>query len=154
MSTDNQRDYSDLNHCEFGGRLAFDPDVRTTANGKTIVTGKLPVGERYNGKEKTLWVKFVAFGAAGDVLQKYRKGDRIKVRCKVSLSTWTDREGKDRTDLEAMVWEVVAASEQFAPRQERPRSEPRREEPRRPEPQRGGGGGGYGGGTDDDEIPF
>ena len=158
MSQDSNRpDYSDLNHCEFGGRLAFDPEQRSTANGKTIVTAKLPVGERRNGTETTLWVKLVAFGAATDALMQFRKGDRIKVRCKVKLSEWTARDGSKRTDLEAMVWEVVAANQQFAPRperpanQDRPQRQERREEPqRRPEPVSDPGIGYEG----DDPIPF
>lgn len=155
--------YQDINEATFGGRLAFDPDSRTTAGGKAMVTTKIPVSEKYNGKEKTLWVRVVAFGAAAEQVMRFRKGDKVKVRGKVSLNEWTNRDGEKRTDLECMAWEMVGATESFATRERRdapPRSEPqrqeqrpRREEQRRPEPP--GGGGAFDDNRDsDDGIPF
>lgn len=154
--------YSDLNSFEFGGRIAFPPESRTTAGGKTMVTTKIPVAEKYNGKEKTLWVKVVAFGAVAEQVMQFQKGDKVKVRGRVSLNEWTNKNGEKRVDLECMVWEMVTANEQFAPRAAResaPRSEPQRqerprqEEQRRPEPAGGGGdfNENYAG---DDDIPF
>lgn len=155
--------YSDLNSWEFGGRLAFPPESRTTKSGKTMVTAKIAVSERYDGNEKTTWVKVVAFGAAAEQVMRFQKGDKVKARGKISLNTWTNKDGVSRTDLECMVWEMVRADEQFAPRERRestprtaaaPQEQQRREEPRRPEPVGGGGGGfdqGYG---DDGDIPF
>lgn len=150
--------YSDPNSFEFGGRIAFPPESRTTAGGKTLVSTKIPVSEKYNGKEKTLWVKVVAFGAAAEQVMRFQKGDKVKARGKVSLNEWTNRDGEKRTDLECMVWEMVYANEQFAPRQQRQQAteEPRREvghqgrqEPARPQEPVGDGGQ-----YDDGEIPF
>lgn len=143
----------DLNHCELGGRLAFDPDQRTTANGKLMTTAKIVVTETYNGVEKKLWVRLIVWGDRGEALLRFRKGEAIKARGKVGLNEWTNKDGEKKVDLELMVWEVVASNEQFAPRERKGGGAPTRDPdqqplPERPPPQDGPPPPG------DDDIPF
>jgi single-strand DNA-binding protein len=58
-------------------------------------------GEAYN--ERTDWFRLVAFGEAGEALNRFGKGERVRVVGRLQSSSYTDREGKQRTSVELVV---------------------------------------------------
>ena len=68
-------------HASCYGRLAKDPQPRTTANGKPMVTASLAVDVTPNNGDvqETLWVSVLAFGKQAEVLAKHAKGEMIAV---------------------------------------------------------------------------
>jgi single-strand DNA-binding protein len=102
------------------GRLGVDPTLRTTQSGKSMTTARiavsLPDGRAEQG---TFWIKVIAFGRQAEALASLSKGDIVSVMGKAQLSSWTDREGTARQDLQ-----VVVDSIQFAEKSRKPKKEP------------------------------
>ena len=98
---------TNVNRTELVGNLGSDPEARFNATGKDIVTASIAVhssykqGEAYN--ERTDWFRLVAFGEAGEALNRFGKGERIQVLGRLQSSSYTDREGKQRTSVELVV---------------------------------------------------
>lgn len=67
-----------LNNCIFQGRLAADPEMRTTQSGLTVASFRMAV-DRDNvgqdGRRATDWLNFVAWRKTAEfVCQYFRKG--------------------------------------------------------------------------------
>lgn len=87
------------------GNLAFDPRVRITANGKSVVdlrvatTPRKKVGEDWVDAE-TLWFDVSVWNqAAENIAQSLHKGDRITVSGRLGQSTFTRDDGTTKTKL-------------------------------------------------------
>jgi single-strand DNA-binding protein len=98
---------SNVNRSELVGNLGNDPEARFNATGTYIVTASIAVhssykqGEAYN--ERTDWFRLVAFGDAGEALNRFGKGERIRVVGRLQSSSYTDRDGRQRTSVELVV---------------------------------------------------
>ena len=74
-----------LNNCIFQGRLAADPEMRTTQSGLTVASFRMAV-DRDNvgqdGRRATDWLNFVAWRKTAEfVCQYFRKGSTALVEC-------------------------------------------------------------------------
>jgi single-strand DNA-binding protein len=129
---------TNVNRSELAGNLGNDPEARFNAAGTLIVTASIAVHSSYKQgetwQERTDWFRLVAFGEAGEALTRFGKGERIRVVGRLQSSSYTDREGKQRTSVELVVLhselaplprkDAAAAPEPEAPAAEEPSPEP------------------------------
>lgn len=89
---------SDLNRCEFIGRLGADPEVRTTQSGAITASLRLAVSETWKDQqgqrqERTEWVNLVLWRQQAEIAQKYlRKGSKIYADGKLQTRSWDDKQ--------------------------------------------------------------
>jgi single stranded DNA-binding protein len=89
-------------HCALQGRLGQDVELRRTATGKDWCRLSVGVGE---GDEVT-WVSVVVFEEKAKVLERTPKGVEVYVEGRISLNTWTGKDGQQRTGLSVTAWRV------------------------------------------------
>ena len=99
---------SDLNRCEFIGRLGKDPEMRYSADGNAICNLSLGVNFEYKNKagepQKTVtWVRISAYshlaGICGDYL---KKGSQIYIAGKLTVRKWQNKDGVDQYTTEVV----------------------------------------------------
>lgn len=101
-----------LNHIVIMGRLARDPESRTTQSGVSVCNFTVAVDRDYkNGDEKvTDWIDCVAWRGTAEFVQKYMsKGRMVVVSGSLQSKKWQDKDGNNRTS-----WEVQAQNVYFA----------------------------------------
>lgn len=119
-----------LNRIILMGRLAADPELRTTPNGVSVASFRIGVTRDYN-RDQTDWINIVAWRQTAEFVSKYFfKGNMIALEGSLQSRQYQDREGNNRTAYEVQadrVWfaESKGASSQqgesrFAPPAERP----------------------------------
>lgn len=98
---------SDLNRCEFIGRLGKDPETRYMQSGDPVTNFSIAVGEKWRDKnsgemnEKTTWVNVVTFRKLAEICEKYlEKGSQVFIAGKLSVRKWQDKDGNDRYSTE------------------------------------------------------
>lgn len=92
------------------GRLTKDPDVRYTQGEKSTCVARytLAVDRRMKEKE-TDFINIVAFGKAGEFVEKYlKKGMKILVTGRIQTGSYTDKDGK-----KVYTTDVVAEDQEF-----------------------------------------
>lgn len=98
---------SDLNACQYTGRLGRDPEIRTTGDGTKVANFSLAVERSFKnkaGEREVDWIPIVAWRKAADLAEKYcRKGDRIAVVGSTQIRTYEADDGSKRK-----VYECVA----------------------------------------------
>lgn len=88
------------------GRLARDPDVRTSQDGKMVARYTLAVN-RIN--DQADFIRCVAFGKSAEFAEKYlRKGTKIAVEGKIQTGSYTDRDGR-----KVYMTEVIIERQEF-----------------------------------------
>lgn len=101
-----------LNHIVIMGRLARDPESRTTQSGVSVCNFTVAVDRDYkNGDEKvTDWIDCVAWRGTAEFVQKYMsKGRMAVVSGSLQSKKWQGKDGNNRTS-----WEVQAQNVYFA----------------------------------------
>lgn len=69
-----------MNQCNLHGRLAADPELRYTNNGKAVCNFTLAVDDGYGKYKNTEFIKIVIWGKAGKAAAKYlEKGRQVIV---------------------------------------------------------------------------
>jgi single-strand DNA-binding protein len=92
------------------GRLGGDPVERATRTGKSMMTASIAVSVGRPGEpEVTEWVNLVAFGKAGELLVRHQKGDVVAVMGTLTRSTFTRRDGEERTSWSLTVESIASA---------------------------------------------
>ena len=94
------------------GNLGSDPDLKFSQNNTAYCNFSLAytprkqvAGEWQDGE--TMWFKVVAFGTKAEaVADTYRKGDTVLVTGEMAQSTYTDKEGNEKTSMEITAREV------------------------------------------------
>jgi len=102
---------SDLNQCTITGRLAADPEVRRSQDGKAIVNMRVACSESWRDrtsgerKEKTEWFSIVIFSEGlGKVAETYlKKGSRVLVQGSMKTRKWQDQSGNDKYSTELVL---------------------------------------------------
>jgi single-strand DNA-binding protein len=98
---------TNVNRTELVGNLGSDPEARFSSTGTSIVTASIAVHSSYKQgeawQERTDWFRLVAFGEAGEALNRFGKGERVRVVGRLQSSSYTDRAGKQRTSVELVV---------------------------------------------------
>lgn len=91
------------------GRLGQDPKAIDTSSGKPMTVASLAVDTSSGDREDTLWLGIVAFSANADALAKHAKGDCVSVAGRLQRRVWTDRDGKERQDLQVVADTLISA---------------------------------------------
>ena len=94
------------------GNLGSDPDLKFSKNNTAYCNFSLAYTPRkqVNGEwqdGETMWFKVVAFGTKAEaVADTFRKGDTVLVIGEMAQSTYTDKEGNEKTSMEITAREV------------------------------------------------
>jgi single-strand DNA-binding protein len=84
-----------MNQVVLTGNMGADPDMRYSADGNPVATFNLAFN---SGKEKTGWIKVVAFNRLAEVCEQYlHKGARIGVIGVLDQHKWETEEGTQRS---------------------------------------------------------
>lgn len=97
-----------LNRTILMGRLTKDPELRTTANGTSVVSFSIAVDDDYKnpqtGEKDTDFFNCVAWKNQADYIAKYfSKGRMAIVEGKLKTRTWEDNSGGKRYVTEVIV---------------------------------------------------
>lgn len=99
-----------LNHVSIMGRLARDPELRTTTSGKSVVSFTIATDRNSkdaNGQNQTDWIRMTAWKKTAEFICKYfQKGSMIAIDGRLQSKTYQDKNGNNRTDMEVVVEEV------------------------------------------------
>lgn len=113
-----------LNRIILMGRLAADPELRTTNSGVSVVSFRIGVARDYD-REKTDWINIVAWRQTAEFVKNYFvKGSMIALEGSLQSRQYQDRDGNNRTAYEVQadhVWFVESKSAKAA---EKPDVEP------------------------------
>ena len=92
---------ADINTCTFTGRLATDPDVRQTRDGKTVARFRVAVAG-YK-RDDVSFLDFEAWGKTAETLAQYRhKGDTVGVTAHAVVDQW-DKDGVKHSRVKFVV---------------------------------------------------
>lgn len=99
-----------LNKAILVGRLTKDPELRSTANGISVLNFTVAVTRNYarSGEERQSdFINCVAFRNTADFISRYfAKGNLISIDGTIQTRTWDDQEGKRHWVTEVMVNEA------------------------------------------------
>lgn len=80
------------------GNLGQDPEMRYTQDGDAVTNFSLAVNEP--GFEDPLWLRVTCWRRQAETANEWlRKGDKVAVTGRISLDTWTGKDGKERFDI-------------------------------------------------------
>ena len=92
---------SDLNRCDFIGRLTRDPVGTALPSGDIVVNFSIAVGWKSKDKEGCEFVNCVAFSKLAEVITAYcKKGQQIHLSGAMRTRKYTDKTGVDRYTTE------------------------------------------------------
>ena len=100
-----------MNSVALIGRLGGDPELRYSADGRSIANFSLAVNEAYNDAQgqkqnHVNWFRVTAFARTAEIVSEYlKKGLRVGINGSLRQRTFEDKEGRTRS-----VVEVVARS--------------------------------------------
>lgn len=132
------------------GRLAADPELRTTQSGTPVATYRLAVNRRRSadGSQEADFFPCVAWGKGAEFAAKYmRRGMKIAVSGRLQARAWDAQDGTKRYVTEIIVDEHEFCESKGAAAPEQARSAPAAQNARPAD------SGGYTE-VDDDELPF
>lgn len=95
-----------LNSVCLMGRLAADPELKTTQNGVSVTSFRIAVDRTFQSKgqeKQTDWIDIVAWRNTAEFVTRYfRKGSMIAVQGSIQTRSYTDRDGGKRTAFEVV----------------------------------------------------
>lgn len=95
-----------LNHIDLMGRLARDPELKTTPSGFSVCNFTIAVDRDFmNGDEKVAdFIDCVAWRKTGEFIKNFfSKGRMIVVSGSLQSRKWEDKDGNKRTSWEVQV---------------------------------------------------
>lgn len=97
-----------INQVILMGRLTRDPEQRTTASGKTVVSFSLAV-DRGGQDDQADFFDITAWEKLGELVMQYlSKGRRVLVQGRLRQDSWDDKEtGKKRSRVEVTATDVT-----------------------------------------------
>ena len=103
----------DLNKVTIIGRLTRDPEVRSTATGKTVASLTEATGRSWTGQdgvkqEKTEFHNCVLWGKLGEIAGQYlTKARQVYVEGRLETRDWTGQDGVKRYRTEIIVENMI-----------------------------------------------
>lgn len=85
------------------GRVGKQPETRATKNGRNVTNFSIAInkGKDKDGNEDTQWFPVTCWDGRADLAQDLlNAGDLVYVEGTPELNTWSDRNGKERTDIQ------------------------------------------------------
>ena len=99
-----------LNNVTLMGRLAADPELKTTQSGVSVTSFSIAVDRKYQPKgeeKKADFIDCVAWRSTADFICKYfQKGTMIGIEGEIQTRTYQDKDGKNRKATEILVANV------------------------------------------------
>lgn len=101
-----------MNKAILMGRLARDPEIRSTQSGIsvcnfTVACDRRTKDERGDWKNEADFIPCIAWRQQGEFVNRYfSKGDRILVSGRIQPRSWEDKNGEKRYATEVIVEEV------------------------------------------------
>jgi len=97
------------NNCVFIGNLGRDVEVRTTQSGTSVATLAIPIQSGYGDNAVTSWVRATLWGkrCEGGLMQYLKKGTSVSVTGEISLTTYTNKEGVEKSSLEMKIDDIA-----------------------------------------------
>ena len=97
-----------INQVMLMGRLTRDPEVRTTASGKSVTSFSLAV-DRGGQDDQADFFDVTAWEKTGELVAQYlSKGRRCLVQGRLRQDSWDDKDtGKKRTRVEVVAFDVT-----------------------------------------------
>jgi len=91
------------------GNLGKDPEVRYSEGGNAMANFSIAVSESWKDnqtgekREKTEWIRIVAFGKLAEIIGKYlKKGSKVYIEGKLQTRKWQGNDGQDRYTTEVV----------------------------------------------------
>lgn len=98
---------SDLNRCEFIGRLGNDPEMRYLPSGEAIANFSIACNYKTKEKDTTEWFRISAFGKLAGICGDYlKKGSQVYIAGRLKKRTFQTKEGVEQTVFEIMATEM------------------------------------------------
>jgi single-strand DNA-binding protein len=98
-----------MNSVNIIGRLTKDPEIRKTAEGKTVCTLRLAIDDTFSREDRADFIGVTVFGNQGDNCERYlRKGFITGVQGRLRSDSYTDSEGVKRYPIK-----IIAERVQF-----------------------------------------
>ena len=141
-----------MNRVILVGRLAQDPEVRYTANGKAVSTFSLAVSRRVGqGQESTDFIPIVAWEKLAEICgNNLNKGRRILVAGRLQIRSYEAQDGQKRR-----VAEVIAQNIEFLDSKQQGQREEQAPPPSNQDAQGNHADGfGFGPSIPEEDIPF
>lgn len=111
------------------GNIGREPELRTTAGGKSVANFSVATSVRKAGEEQTLWHRVTCYDKLADIAAQYaKKGRQVYIDGKLNYSTFTDKQGVERTVTEIIANELQLLGKNEAPAEEKPKARPQAEE--------------------------
>jgi single-strand DNA-binding protein len=104
---------SSLNRVQIIGNLGKDPEVRYTADGKTVANFSVACGEKWKDssghvQERTEWFKVTAWDKLGEICKQYlAKGRQVYIEGKLRTREYQDNDGNKRHSTELIASNVI-----------------------------------------------
>lgn len=99
-----------MNTITVTGNLGKDPEIKFTAGGKAVVKFTLADTRGKDEAKETIWHNVVCFDEmAENVAEEVKKGSRVLVQGRLSVSKYTDKEGQEKTWQEIIADEVAVS---------------------------------------------
>lgn len=97
-----------INQVILMGRLTRDPEQRTTASGKNVVSFSIAV-DRVGQDDQADFFNITAWEKLGDLVMQYlQKGRRVLVQSRLRQDSWEDKEtGKRQSRIEVTATDVT-----------------------------------------------
>ena len=97
-----------INQVILMGRLTRDPEQRTTASGKNVVSFSIAV-DRVGQDDQADFFNITAWEKLGDLVMQYlQKGRRVLVQGRLRQDSWEDKEtGKRQSRIEVTATDVT-----------------------------------------------
>ena len=95
-----------MNKVVLVGRLARDPELRTTPSGVSVCNFTVACDRRYtqNGERQADFINCIAWRQSGEFVARYfTKGNRIALEGSIQTRSWDDQNGNKRYATEVVV---------------------------------------------------
>ncbi len=102
-----------LNRVVLIGHLGADPDLKTTATGRSLCNLKVATEDVWKDKagqrqEKTEWHRITVWGQQAETCGKYlKKGRQVYIEGSLETRTWDDKDGNKRFSTEVRADKVL-----------------------------------------------
>ena len=96
------------------GNVGRDPELRYTANGKSMVQFSIATNHRYQDQagewqEQTEWFRVIAWNQLAErVMERIQKGSQSYVEGRLQTRTWTGNDGKERKEVEIVANTILS----------------------------------------------
>ena len=117
---------TDLNRCEFIGRLGKDPEVRYAPSGDAVCNFSIAVSYKTKEKETTEWVRIVAFGKLAGICSDYlKKGSQVFIAGRLTTRKWQNKDGVDQytTEVVADQMQMLGGKSEQSEQPSKPKSD-------------------------------